>query len=104
MTEQTKITGWLTPEDLARAKELTPQGRLKEIARELGYAMAMDPADILGKSRKADFVRARRLMWFIAHREGMSYAEIARRHGTDHSTVRHGIQREEETRRAEAKA
>lgn len=94
MTTHSQISGFLTPQDLARAKALTPRRRLNVIAEEVAAATGIPAQFIMGRSRVADTVRARHLTWFIAHRSGMSFAEIGRQARVDHTTVISGVRKE----------
>lgn len=103
MNAQTQITGWLTPEDYARAASLiTGRERIRQIAKEVSEASGVPVTAILGRSKAAENVQARRLVWFIARREGMTFPAIARASGHDHTTVQHGVR--VETARREARA
>lgn len=94
MTAHNQIQGWLTPDDLARAKRLTPRRRLHLIVDDVASATGIPAGSIMGRSRLNETVRARHLAWFIAHRSGMSYAEIGRQAGVDHTTVISGVRKE----------
>lgn len=98
MTAHAQINGWLTPQDLDRAKALTPMRRLHVIAKEVAAATGIPAELIMGRSRVTETVRARHLAWFIAHRSGMSFAEIGRQANVDHTTVIHGVGKEAKAR------
>ena len=89
MTAQSKITGYLTPEDVARVnyvrrqQPLTVRGAVDQISRMTGVPVN----DILGRSRTRRVLRARPLAWALAHRHGISFSAIARESGFDPSTV-----------------
>lgn len=105
MTLQSTIHSWLTAEDHARAAAIIPsRTRIRQIVKEVSEASGVPMFAILGQSRMAENVQARRLVWFIARREGFTFQEIARATGHDHTSVMHGVRREEQARRAEAQA
>ena len=89
MTAQSQITGYLTPEDMARVncirrqQTLTVRGAVDRISRMTG----VPAGDILGRSKARKIVRARHLAWALAHRHGISFSAIARESGFGESTV-----------------
>lgn len=89
MTAHSEITGYLTPEDVARVnyvrrqQPLTVRGAVDRISRETG----VPAGDILGRSRVQKIARARHLAWALAHRHGISFSAIAREFGFATSTV-----------------
>lgn len=99
-------TGWLAPEDHARAAEIAAGNvsRIRQITRSVSEATGIPMGAILGSSRARPITRARWLVWTIAHREGMSLAAIGRGTGHDHTSVLHGIRREGEERAREARS
>lgn len=103
MTVQTPITGWLSPEDYARAKAMAaPRHPVREIAKEVADLSGLSANWILSKRKTPrKLIEARWLVWAIAHRAGLSYPEIGRVTGHDHTTVMHGVQQEAK-RRGEA--
>ena len=107
MTAHNPISSYLTPEDVARAERISPKLRratVKGIAAHVSDLTGIPVDMILGTSRKANVKAARHLTWFIARQQGMSLPQIAAASGHDHSTVLHGIRREEEARKAEVQA
>lgn len=72
------------------------------VAKQHGVPMA----DLLGKSRFVEHIRARHdAMWRLHHEAKMSCAEISRRlGGLHHTTVLHGIRRHQERLDAATKA
>lgn len=103
MTNQSPITGCLTPEDVARAGVIgLRRGKINEIVQQVSDFTCISVKDIMGKSRKAPIAHARFLIWFIAHREGLSLQQIARAFDRDHTTIHHGIRFEEARRMEEA--
>ena len=86
---------YLTAEDHNRAVRATP---LDSIIAEVAAATGVHERLIRGRSRERSVVAARWLAWSVAHREGMSLAEIGRRMGFDHTSVLHGVRREAQAR------
>lgn len=105
MTDQSPITGYLTPEDVARAGVIgLRRGKINEIVQQVSEFTCISVKDIMGKSRKAPITQARHLVWFVARQQGMTLQQIARAFDRDHTTILHGIQREEAARRTEEAA
>ena len=105
MTNQSPITGYLTPEDVARAGAIgLRRGKINEIVQQVSEFTCISVKDIMGKSRKAPIAQARFLVWFVARQQGMTLQQIARAFDRDHTTILHGIQREEAARRMEEAA
>lgn len=105
MTAQSPITGYLTPEDVARAGVIgLRRGKINEIVQQVSEFTCISVKDIMGKSRKAPVAQARFLVWFVARQQGMTLHQIARAFERDHTTILHGIQREEAARRTEEAA
>ena len=105
MTAQSQITGYLTPEDMARAQFVgMRRGTITDITAQVSDITGIAVKDLLGKSRMRRIAHARFLIWFIAHREGLTLQQIARAFDRDHTTILHGIQREEAARIAEEAA
>ena len=69
---------YLTPEDHNRAVRVAP---LDSIIAEVSALTGVHERLIRGRSRERTVVKARWLAWSVAHREGMSFAEIGRPHG-----------------------
>lgn len=102
MTNQSTITGYLTPEDVARAGVIgLRRGKISDIVQQVSDLTCISAKDIMGKSRKAPIAQARFLVWFVARQQGMTLQQIARTFDRDHTTILHGIQREEAARRME---
>lgn len=99
MTAHAPITGWLTPEDHARAAALTRPGTVELIAAEVSGVTGIPVGAILSKALKPrSVVQARWMVWAIASRHGLSLPQIARVTGHDHTSVMHGIRRDRELR------
>lgn len=95
-----RVTGWLTAEDLHRAKELSKTGdsRIRSIAAEVCAATDVPLREMMGKTRRVVVCRSRWLAWYIAHREGFSYSEIGRQFRRHHATIMHGVSIERKKR------
>lgn len=105
MTAQSQITGHLTPADVERAYSVgLRRGTINEITLQVSDLTGVSVKDLKSKRRTDRIARARFLIWFIAHREGMSLMQIARAFDRDHTTILHGIQREQAARDAEVVA
>lgn len=103
MTAHSEITGFLTPEDVARAKRIVNQRpTVRGIVQEVSALTGLTPETIIGRSRERTPSAARRLVWFIAHQRGISLSHIARATGHHISTVSDGIRKEALTREAQA--
>jgi DNA-binding CsgD family transcriptional regulator len=57
-----------------------------------GY-LDIDPGRLLGRTRDQESAGARQFLCYVLLEAGYSLAQIARRVGRDHSTVRHAVQR-----------
>lgn len=105
MTAHSSITGFLTPQDVQRAQNVgLRRGTINEIVAQVAELTCLPAKDIMGRSRKAPIAQARFLVWFVARQQGMTLQQIARAFGRDHTTILHGIQREEAARNAEVAA
>lgn len=106
MTIQTQISGWLTGDDLARAKVIARQAigkeaLIREIANEVSQHTGIAVKELIsGRRAFPDHARARWLVWSIASRRGLSATEIARVTGFDHTSILHGIKKDAEERGA----
>ena len=104
MTNQSQITGYLTPEDVARAQFVgMRRTAINDITAQVSDLTGIAVKDLLGKSRLRRIAHARFLIWFIASREGLTLRQIARSFDRDRTTIHHGIQFEA-ARRAEVAA
>lgn len=103
MTLHADTTGFhLAAEDLARAATIAePTIRIRAIFNAVSAETGIPVRMLTGEVKRPNVVRARHLVWFIARREGFSLVEIARVTGHDHTTVRHGILREQAARAAQ---
>ena len=94
----------LDPSDIQRCRALARESdAVREIAGAVAEETGIPVGQILGKSRSQHVAHARQLVYFIASRQGVTPADIARAMRRDHSTVLHGIAAET-ARRAEASA
>ena len=80
------------------------RGKINEIVQQVSDFTCISVKDIMGKSRKAPIAQARFLVWFVARQQGMTLQQIARAFDRDHTTILHGIQREEAARNAKVAA
>lgn len=103
MTAQSPITGYLTPEDVARAQFVGMRRTvINDITAQVSDLTGIAVKDLLGKSRLRRIAHARFLIWFIASRQGLTLQQIARAFDRDHTTILHGIRFEEARRMEEA--
>ena len=78
------------------ARHVQPRRRVHEIVDEVAAATGISATDIHGKRRmRAAVAEARHLVMWRAHREGISLSDIGRALGRDHSSVSHGVGREQ---------
>jgi chromosomal replication initiation ATPase DnaA len=83
------------PHEASKAIALPRIGSVAAIVREVSDATGIAAADIYGKSRMADIVRARQMVMYIArHNTKMSMQQIGKALNRDHSTVSHGVRAE----------
>lgn len=73
---------------------------LRQIVDDVAEATGVSAALILGESRVRRIARARQIVMFVAHRQGMSLTEIGQFLRRDHTSVLHGVQQEAERRQA----
>lgn len=99
MTAHQPISGYLTPQDVQRAHHVgLRRSTINEIVAQVADLTCLSAKEIMGRSRKAPITQARFLCWFVARQQGMTLHQIARAFGRDHTTILHGIQREEAAR------
>lgn len=94
----------ISPEDLRRAVVLSRDAispRYDEVVRSVAAASGISIATIKGHRRTPTAAAARHLVWGILYREGYSYSQIARASTRDHTSIMHGVRRDEQ-RRAQA--
>lgn len=95
------MTFQLAPDEAARARTigLSERQSLTAIVQAVAEASGIPAKAIRGHDRSASSVAARHLVWWIAHRrEGIAMNAIAKAWGADHTSVRHGILREDQRR------
>lgn len=91
----------LTACDIARCAAIrAPRDAIAAIVAEVSAATGISETDIMGTRRWANVSAARQLVWFIAHRNGVSLPAIGAVFDRDHTTVWHGV-RAEMARRGE---
>lgn len=94
----------LTPEDMGRCQAIAEIGigLIKPIVNAVADATSIPPHVIYGRKKTKNINEARQLVYFLAHRSGMSLSDIGRAMHRDHSTIIHGVQREQSRRNAQA--
>jgi len=90
------MTYALSPADLiqCRAINMRYRDRVKEIALAVSAATSVPISAIYGPRKPAGFVRARQLVMYLAHKEGLSQPAIGDALNRDHTTVHYGIKAE----------
>ena len=87
--------GFMTANDLeAAAASIAPRVTVRQIAAEVCGHTGTSVVAVMGRSRAPHTCRVRELVCFIAHRRGISLAQIARVLRRDHSTIKHAIENE----------
>lgn len=91
---------FLTDEDLSRCDQISgsAMGAIEAIAREVSQQTGIRLGELMGPSREHPIAHARQIVMFIARREGIAYAEIARCLRRDHTTIIHGVRAEAKRR------
>lgn len=70
------------------------RAELDRLCDLLGRQFAVTPADLLCGDRSKQLTLARWALWFcLRERYGLSYPELARMLGYDHTTILHGVRR-----------
>lgn len=87
----------LTPEDLARCQAIVEVEvvDIRQIVNAVAEATSIPAWVIYSKKRDKKFAHARQLVYYLAHRHGMSFSAIGRAMRRDHTTVMHGVKCEE---------
>ncbi len=89
----------LTASDLARCRAIrAPGDAVAAIVEAVAAETGISAADIRGTRRWANISAARQVVYYAAHRDGVSVPQIAAAMGRDASTVQHGIKAERERR------
>ena len=89
----------LTPDDMARCHAIrAPREAMAAIVAAVAAETGITEAEIMGTRRWANVSAARQLVFYIAHREGMSLPVIGQLFDRDHTTVWHGIKAEKARR------
>lgn len=81
-----------------------PGQKLRGVLREVSEASGIPIARILGPSRVRPVVEARQLVCHVLRRHGMSYPQIGKVIGRDHTTVIHSVRAVEARRAASREA
>lgn len=78
---------------------LRPPMSIEEITSEVCRSFLIEPEDLIKRSRKANLVAARHIIFYIATRRIVpkyTYDRVGRNFGIDHATVIYGSKRVEE--------
>ena len=67
--------------------------RVKMAVQLASEETGVTPAQIMGNGRTADVTAARQLAYVKARAMGLSYPEIGRAFGRDHTTIMHGVRK-----------
>lgn len=86
----------LDEDDLARCQEIAEMDNkdIRPYVNAVADAVCIQAWKLYGREKTAKIAAARQLVYYLAHRGGMSYAAIGRAMRRDHTTVMHGVQRE----------
>ena len=71
----------------------TPRQRMFRMIDEVASEHGLVADEVMFGKRKREYVRARAHVWDRMRREGITYVQIARLFGMDHTTVIHGVRR-----------
>ena len=93
----------LTDADRIQIRSICNRATVRGIVASVAQMSGLAPSAIKGPCRQLEFVQARDVVCFIAHREGISYSQIARELNRDHTTIMAAVRREA-ARRGEASA
>lgn len=96
------MTYQLSPEAVAACNAVFAQNRhtVHQIIDAVAEATGIPAKRILGTNRDAPTARARQIVMYEARQAGLSYPQIARAMGKDHTTIIHGVRAEEQRRGA----
>ncbi len=75
------------------SRPLTPRERLMRVVQAVADEHFVEPAQIMGDSRRREPSRARMDCWSRLRREGLSFQQIGRMFGRDHTTVIYGVRK-----------
>ncbi len=94
------MTYVLTKETIAACNQVFIQHRstVLKIVDAVSEATGIPSKHILSKIRTAPVARARQIVMYEARKAGLSYPQIGRALGRDHSTVVVGVRTEEKRR------
>lgn len=73
---------------------------VRKIVEAVAYETGIPAKKITSQDRTALVSRARQIVMYEARQSGLSYPQIGKALGLDHTTVRHGVFKEEKRRRA----
>lgn len=84
----------LRPRDFIRVwAPSTPRERLLLAVSEIADRHEVELHEVLGLTRRRNVVNARHEAMSALHDQGMTYPQIGRFFGRDHTTVMHGVKR-----------
>lgn len=87
--------GFMTVNDMeAAAASIAPRVTVRQIAAEVCGHAGNSVVAGMGRSRAPHVCRVRELVCYIAHRRGISLAQIAWVLRRDHSTIKHASENE----------
>lgn len=92
------MSAHLTENDRVQIANIENRATVRSIIAEVSQASGISRRDIKGPARFAHIVRARHAVCYIAHRAGVSYSQIARELGRDHTTISHAVDSERRRR------
>lgn len=75
-----------------------PAPSCREILQRIAIASGFEVADLLGKARTPSVVKARHAAMWAAFQAGLSFSEIGREFGRDHTTVISAVRKVEAER------
>lgn len=96
------MTYQLSPETLAACKAIFAQHQhtVHSIIDAVAAQTGIPARQIMSRDRDAPTARARQIVMYEARKAGLSYPQIAKVMGRDHTSIIHGV-RTEEKRRAQ---
>jgi len=83
----------LLPKPSQRLPDPETHLTVMSIVDDVAETHGLTQAEILGRNRQAHIVRARHECFGIAKGAGVSYADIGRSMGRDHTAIMHGVKK-----------
>lgn len=90
----------LTEAERAAISQFRPRVSVRRIATEVAEIMGLPVERIMGRDKKAEACRVREVVCYLARQRGMSFSQIGRDLGRDHTTIISAV-RNEQRRRGE---